>query len=152
MINVGGKQIIDVYKGTTPVDVYARNELVWRAYKDEVFYLPAAHVPGTSTWTTFHAHTLHGYGPVNVTIDYEWGSDLLQWISEQRRMRIVINGQQVGDYLFQNFTTGRWAGVHTWSNIELGIVNSFELQCYITGSADNARRVRFNSIKIERGL
>ena len=152
MIYIGEKPVRWVYKGTTPVDMYARNELVWRELEDVQFSLLMYQVPEDrlSEWITLATTQLDGYGPVTMNMDFSWQGSPLQWVQQQRRVRFVLDGQQVGTYLYQNFTTGTWNSSHTIPNVEIPINSTLEVQVWIDGGAGYCRMVTMNNVEIRR--
>lgn len=86
-----------------------------------------------NSWVTRLSFTVTGIGtaiPVNFSVTHQWDSSALQLVTVYRRLRITINGVQVGNYAQQGHTTGGWSTTSTWNNITVAPGQTIAIQAW----------------------
>lgn len=95
----------------------------------------ATTVPHDS-WTDLFAYTAGGgsaTATVNFSISHSWGSHFLHWASEQRGIRILVNGSQVASQT-QSYTTGSWSTTLNQNGVSVPAGAWVQIQGYAQGS------------------
>ncbi|KXP00916.1 hypothetical protein [Tsukamurella pseudospumae] len=84
-----------------------------------------------ATWTDLCNYTAKGAGTgtVTFTVAHSWGSNGLHWASEQRGIRILVNGVQVASQM-QTYTTSSWSTTLTQSGVAVPAGATVQIQGY----------------------
>lgn len=84
-----------------------------------------------ATWTDLFNYTAKGAGTgtVTFTVSHSWGSNGLHWASEQRGIRILVNGVQVASQM-QTYTTSSWSTTLTQSGVAVPAGATVQIQGY----------------------
>ncbi len=91
----------------------------------------SATVLNHATWTDLLTYTAAGNGTATATftVSHSWGSNGLHWASEQRGIRILVNGAQVASQM-QTYTTSSWSTTLTQSGVSVPAGASVQIQGY----------------------
>lgn len=113
-------RLMSVLVGGQPMkEIWEHNGSAWRclyrklqAYQSTAFQRGVT--PNNQTWTTIATYPpVVGDGPGSLSLAFYWGSNGLQFVSRQRRFRLMRNGQMIGAEQVQNHTTGGWQSTYT---------------------------------------
>lgn len=94
----------------------------------------ATTVPHNS-WTDLLTFTAAGNGTATVTFSvvHSWGSHFLHFASEQRGVRVLVDGAQVAIQT-QNYTTAAWSSTLTQTGVTVPAGASVQIQGMAVGS------------------
>lgn len=103
---------------------------------------------GSNSWVTLLQFTTTGIGTAikkDFSVTHSWGSNALQWVTVYRRLRITVNGTQVGSYAENGHTTGGWSTTSTWNGVTLAPGDVIRIQGYGQSAYGSCRTVTISS-------
>lgn len=104
---------------------------------------PATQINGDSTWYDLITFTSTGIGTgtCNFSVTHSWSGNGLQWVTVERRLRITVNGTQVGSYASQSwrFNTS-WNTTSTWTGASVPAGATIAIQGWSNGPYADTRK------------
>lgn len=87
----------------------------------------------TNAWTALVTFGIPGNTSAvfNISITHSWQGSSLQWVTVRRRLRVTVNGVQVGSYVEQSwrFNTS-WNTTSTWNNVTIPAGASIAIEAW----------------------
>ena len=76
----------------------------------------------------------------NVSITHSWQGNGLQWVTVERRLRVTVNGSQVGSYASQSWSFNTsWNTTSTWTNVSIPVGASIAIEAWSNAPYANTR-------------
>lgn len=87
----------------------------------------------TNAWTALVTFGIPGNTAAvfNISITHSWQGSLAQWVTVQRRLRVTVNGAQVGSYASQSWSFNTsWNTTSTWNNVAIPAGASISIEAW----------------------
>ncbi|AOT23599.1 hypothetical protein SEA_BOBBYDAZZLER_28 [Rhodococcus phage BobbyDazzler] len=121
--------------------------LAWQRLKTIALTKGRVTVPQTA-WTTLLVSTVTGTGTGSFQGVYSWGTDVLQFLSFTRSVRLLVNGTQVA-YQTGSFSNNGWSVTLDTGPYRFYDGDVIEVQAYTTGTnRTSARNVDSSALNL----